>query len=190
MGTRLELIAVSEGDGARLLSPGVGLFTEASPSGAVLVPGQAAGTLLYQGRRATLIVPGGVGGRIVSEPPRRTHEPVDHGRCLYELSTLDGSLVPEPTEAERLAAEGLVVLAPHAGRFWHSPAPGEPPFAAVGAELEAGTAVGVLEVMKTFNNVAYRPTGALPPRARILEVLAADGAEVDEGQPLLAVEAL
>jgi acetyl-CoA carboxylase biotin carboxyl carrier protein len=184
-----ELIAEVEGERVRLLSPGVGLFSAAVPAGRVLVPGEEAGVLRTLDVSAHLIVPAGVGGRVVSEPPRRVHQPVDYGTCLYELTVVGDSLVPEPTEAEKLVADGLVVVAPHAGRFWHSPAPGEPPFAAVGKELAEGSAVGVLEVMNTFNNVSYRAVGGLPPRARIAEVLVGDGDEVDEGQPLLAVEA-
>ena len=183
-----ELIAVTEGETVRLLSPGVGWFSAAVPAGRVLVPGEEAGVLRTLDVSAHLIVPAGVGGRVVSDPPQRVHHPVDYETCLYELSLADGSLVPEPTEAQKLAAEGLVVVAPHAGRFWHSPAPGEPPFCGEGVELAEGQPVGVLEVMKTFNNVAYQAQGNLPARARITAVLVGDGDEVAEGEPLLAVE--
>ncbi|MEO0649236.1 MAG: hypothetical protein AAFZ65_00990 [Planctomycetota bacterium] len=184
----VELIAVTEGDTVRLLSPGVGWFSAAVPSGRVLVPGEEAGVLRTLDISAHLIVPAGVGGRIVSDPPERVHHAVHYETCLYELSQAEGSLVPEPTEAQRLAAEGLVVVAPHAGRFWHSPAPGEPAFCEIGNPLAEGAPIGVLEVMKTFNNVTYRATGGLPARARITSVLVGDGDEVAEGQPLIAVE--
>ena len=39
-------------------------------------------------------------------------------------------------------------------------------------------------------NLLHRPTSGLPARARVTEVLVDDGGEVDEGQPLLAIEAL
>ena len=183
-----ELIAVTEGETVRLLSPGVGWFSAAVPAGRVLVPGEEAGVLRTLDVSAHLIVPAGVGGRVVSDPPERVHHAVDFETCLYELSLAEGSLVPEPTEAQTLAAEGQVVLAPHAGRFWHSPAPGEPAFCEVGKQLAEGTPVGVLEVMKTFNNVAYRASAGLPTRARISAVLVGDGDEVAAGEPLIAVE--
>ena len=185
----IELIAVTEGDRTRLLSPGVGYFSAAVPSGRVLVPGDEAGVLRTLDVSAHLIVPAGVGGRVITERPERVNHAVDYETCLYELEAVGAALVPEPSEAEQRLAAGTLVVAPHAGRFWHRPAPGEPAFAEVGTELADGTALGVLEVMKTFNNVLYRPTGGLPARARVTEVLVEDGGEVAEGQPLLAVEA-
>jgi biotin carboxyl carrier protein len=69
----------------------------------------------------------------------------------------------------------------------------------VGLLLAPGQAVGLIEVMKTFAQVQYRPdvTGVagatgkgrpLPERARIVRLIAADGAEVARGAPLFEVE--
>lgn len=184
----IEFIVEIEGEVTRLLSPGVGHFSAAVPSGRVLVPGDEAGVLRTLDTSSHLIVPPTVSGRVVSEPPQRVHHPVDYGTCLYELSSVGEALVLETEDDPTIVAGGLSILAPHAGRFWHSPAPGEAPFAAVGRELVEGDAVGVLEVMKTFNNVSYRATRGLPERARITTVLVADGEEVEEGQALLTVE--
>ena len=52
-----------------------------------------------------------------------------------------------------------------------------------GAELHTGATVCLLEVMKTFNRVTY--SGA-PARVRAL--LVADGADVNAGDPILALE--
>jgi biotin carboxyl carrier protein len=57
----------------------------------------------------------------------------------------------------------------------------------LGRELEPGTPIGLIEVMKTFAQVVYRAERGLPARARIVRVLARDGADVDEGAPLIAV---
>jgi acetyl-CoA carboxylase biotin carboxyl carrier protein len=67
-------------------------------------------------------------------------------------------------------------------------APDQPPFVEVGALVEAGTPLGLIEVMKTFSHVVYQPTAGLPARARITRVLAEDGADLEVGTPLLEVE--
>jgi hypothetical protein len=41
--------------------------------------------------------------------------------------------------------------------------------------------------MKTFQPLKYRAAAGLPARAQLLRWLAADGAEVAEGQPLAAL---
>jgi acetyl-CoA carboxylase biotin carboxyl carrier protein len=81
-----------------------------------------------------------------------------------------------------------VFRSPSAGRFWHRASPAEPPLVGEGDELEPGRAIGLIEVMKTFTLVLYAPGGALPTRARVVRVLAADGAEVADGAPLLELE--
>jgi acetyl-CoA carboxylase biotin carboxyl carrier protein len=80
---------------------------------------------------------------------------------------------------------GLVFRAPTSGRFYTRSAPDKPPFVEVGTELAPGATICLLEVMKTFNRVTYH--GA---PARVKEVLVADGADVNSGDPLLALEAL
>jgi acetyl-CoA carboxylase biotin carboxyl carrier protein len=47
--------------------------------------------------------------------------------------------------------------------------------------------VCLLEVMKTFNRVTYGGP-ALPERAKVREILIADGADVTAGDPLLALD--
>ncbi|MBL9012811.1 MAG: hypothetical protein JNL83_01465, partial [Myxococcales bacterium] len=56
-------------------------------------------------------------------------------------------------------------------------------------ELAPGATVCLLEVMKTFHRVTYGGAG-VPERARVREVLVADGADVTQGDPLLALDAL
>lgn len=183
----IELILRRDGERTVLCAPLVGRLQGASPKGAVLVAGQAAGWLLVLGRARQLIVPQGVEGRIVSTPPAELSAPVSYGEVLYQLEALEpGAAV---AEAEAQAAHGnLCVRAPHAGRFWSRPAPDAPAYAAAGTVLTAGSALGLIEVMKTFGQVAYRPGGALPERAKVLRVLVTDGMEVDEGTDLVEIE--
>lgn len=197
----LELLVERSGDRVRLRAPEVGLFAGALPAGSVLTPGQIAGTIETLGRARPLVVPEDVGGRIVSDPPALTRSPVGYGEVVYELETITAgsgvvgdSRAPTSAASSKSApknsadARALVLPSPQAGRFYHRPAPGDAPFVAVGAIVEDGETVGMIEVMKTFSHVPYRAGGLLPRRARVLRAIAADGADVKRGDPLLEVE--
>ena len=183
----IELILRRDGERVVLCAPLVGRWQAASPKGAVLVAGQAAGWLLVLGRARQLVVPQGVEGRIASTPPAELSAPVGYGQVLYELEALEPGSAAAVVEAEATSGK-LCVRAPHAGRFWSRPAPDAPTYAAAGTLLTAGSALGLIEVMKTFGQVAYRPGGPLPERAKVLRVLVTDGMEVDEGTALVEIE--
>jgi biotin carboxyl carrier protein len=186
---RLELRAEREGDVVRLRSPGVGAFTCALPAGRVLVGGEVAGVLVSLGRAIDLVVPESVAGVVRNAAPEPVHAPVGYGTVLYELDLEARATVPGAAAAPASSASGaLVFRSPSAGRFWHRTAPGEPSLASPGDVLEPGRALGVIEVMKTFTLVHYAASGALPARAKVVRVLAADGSEVAEKAPLVELE--
>ena len=193
MTARIELVARPGGEGSdRILLdvPALGTWTCALPKGRAVVAGDIVGILRTAGRRTELVVPEGVAGLIVSERPERVHEPVDYGRTLYELEPLSGAGV-ETTLAGASAQDdvaGLVVRSPQTGRFWRRAAPTDPPLASEGDEVEAGQALGLIEVMKTFTHIQYEAKGNLPARAKIVRFLIEDGGEVTEGDPLAVVE--
>jgi acetyl-CoA carboxylase biotin carboxyl carrier protein len=191
----LELLAETDGNGTRLRSPEVGLLAGALTRGSILVPGQIAGTIEALGRAWYLVVPESVGGRIVSAPPILARSPVGCGDIVYEVESIGAgsSATPGPFRAgqgDRASSDtgALVLPSPQAGRFYHRPAPGEPAFFEVGAIVEDGQPVGLIEVMKTFSHVPYRAGGSLPRRAKIVRAIAADGTDVKRDDPLLEVE--
>lgn len=192
MGQDLELIARSgQGGRTELRSPAVGAFTHALPEGALLSPGAFAGRIVTLGVARDLRVPAGATGRIVSPRPVQTHTPVGFGTVLYEIVPLAGeaaSDIPDAPAIPAQSADGLFVRAPLSGRFWHRAAPSEPPLVSTGSLVEAGQPVGLIEVMKTFSHIRYEPDARLPMRARVVRLVADDGAEVAEGAPLIEVE--
>ncbi|MBI5364493.1 MAG: hypothetical protein HZA53_15050 [Planctomycetes bacterium] len=179
-------------DGARsqLLSPGVGLFTEARAAGHVLVAGESAGALLVLGRTARLVVPEGVQGRVANAPRERVHAPVGYGDVLYELEPLSASdAAGSATSRDASTSSGALVLrSPQSGRFYHRPAPGEAAFASAGSVVADGQPVGLIEVMKTFTHVVYRANASLPQQAKVARYVAADGGEVRAGDALIEFE--
>ena len=89
--------------------------------------------------------------------------------------------------AASVEVDGLTFRAPIAGRPYFRPSPGKPPFIKVGDVVERGTTLCLLEVMKTFSRISYGGDG-LPERARVVKFLVEDGADVDQGAPLLKLE--
>ena len=83
----------------------------------------------------------------------------------------------------------LEVRSPTDGVFYRSPALDAKPYVAVGDRIKTGQPVGLIEVMKTFNPIAYGAAG-LPDEAEVVEVVAADGQEVRAGQALVIVKTL
>ncbi|MBH5386266.1 acetyl-CoA carboxylase biotin carboxyl carrier protein [Bradyrhizobium diversitatis] len=75
----------------------------------------------------------------------------------------------------------IVVSAPMHGVFYRSAAPDEPPLVEVGARIEAGQKICIIEAMKTFIDIAAETSGVL------LAVLAENGDEIAAGQALFRI---
>jgi acetyl-CoA carboxylase biotin carboxyl carrier protein len=78
------------------------------------------------------------------------------------------------------------IVSPTDGFFYRRPSPDAEPFVEIGARIRPGQPLGLVEVMKTFNQILYGGPG-LPDEAEILEFRAGDGAEVHAGQVLIVV---
>lgn len=197
MAERLDLLVERRDSSLRLLSPGVGYFTGARAAGELVAPGALAGVLLVLGRAFELVVPDGVEGRVASQPPTRTRQPVGWGDLVYEIEPAvatgggadrahSGASPAMGDDAHAGESGSIVVRSPQSGRFYLRPAPDEEPFVQVGAMVEEGQPIGLIEVMKTFAHVRCVGPG-LPARGRVARVVVVDGAEVGAGDPLIEV---
>jgi acetyl-CoA carboxylase biotin carboxyl carrier protein len=74
------------------------------------------------------------------------------------------------------------VLAPLVGTFYLSPKPGAKPFIEVGSRIQRGQTIGLIDVMKTMNEVASDAAGV------VVEILVPDGHPVQCDQPLIVVD--
>ncbi len=74
------------------------------------------------------------------------------------------------------------IPAPIPGTFYRAASPGEPPLKAEGDAVQPGDAVGLIEVMKTFNQVLAEDAG------RIVRFLIENEDPVMAGQPLYELE--
>ena len=85
-------------------------------------------------------------------------------------------------EGVRGAAEGTVDVVPSImGTFYRAPKPGAPPFVEVGTQVQAGTAVGIVETMKLMNSVYAGASGT------VVEICATDGQLVEQGHVLMRI---
>jgi acetyl-CoA carboxylase biotin carboxyl carrier protein len=183
----------------QLRAPGLGMFVPWVAQGDLVAPGSDLGELVVLGRASVLVVPrtGLASGGTALRLPPAVH-PVNYGDVLVEIDpSLQGAAGaagtvaagPSPAGAAAAgdAALGLAFHAPTSGRFYGRPGPDKPAFVAEGTQLTTGSTVCLLEVMKTFHRVTYGGPG-LPDTARVRRVLVADGADVNAGDPLLALE--
>jgi acetyl-CoA carboxylase biotin carboxyl carrier protein len=183
--------ARAAGDHVELTSPAPGLFRIAVHPGDLVRPGGLLGRLEVLGQLAEVVVPEGVRGAVAAVCGEGLARPavdfdavlvtVDPRELAAEAAAAAGRATTAVAPAE--GAAGRVFRAPTSGRFYGSPSPGKPPFVARGDELSPGTTICLLEVMKTFHRVTYSGEPA-----RVGAVLVAEGADVNAGDPLLALE--
>ena len=94
--------------------------------------------------------------------------------------------VPQPAASKGASAaeesRRIIIKSPMVGTFYRTPAPDAPPFVQVGQDLDAGQVVCIIEAMKLMNEIKAEVSG------RIAEIFVENGAPVEFGQPLFAVE--
>ena len=179
------MIALVANDEIR--APAPGWFRLRVAADHLVAPGDVIGELEILGRVVRVTAPAVRGIVKLAPGPALAHRPVSYGDVLFTLAHEVAVGAVETAAAQQTTHTGLVFRAPTSGRFYGRPAPGKPAFVEVGSELATGTTVCLLEVMKSFHRVAYGGP-EVPPRARVRELIAVDGADVNQGDPLLALE--
>ena len=87
-----------------------------------------------------------------------------------------------PAKAVAIPSGAHAVLSPSPGIFWRSPHPGAPPFADVGDDVQSGTTLAIVEVMKLMNHISSGIPGT------VIGVFVENGMRVDRGDALFAVQ--
>jgi len=171
-------------DGDVVRAPAPGWFRRTVAADHLVAPGDVIGELEVLGRLVHVVAPQ-VRGLVRLPPgPGLARQPVSYGDELFRVEAGEVAGV-EATAEDPRAVHGMVFRAPTSGRFYSRPTPDKPVFVEAGTELDTGSTVCLLEVMKTFHRVTY--DGA---RAKVRQVLIADGADVNQGDPLLALDPL
>jgi biotin carboxyl carrier protein len=180
-------------DPPRALAPAVGWWIEPPPPGTVVGPGSSVGHLRCLNRLFRLIVPKGIAGTVERAAGSRVTE-VGFGDVLFHLRPLIEAVDADPHGAPAgprspgndLPEGTSAVCAPTDGVFYRRPSPEAPPFVEIGGRVRTGQPVGLVEVMKTFNQIVYGGPG-MPDEVEVVEIRCEDGAEVGAGQPLVIV---
>lgn len=89
-----------------------------------------------------------------------------------------------PSEPAAVTDNFETINSPIVGSFYRKPSPEADNFAEVGAVVEAGQTVCLVEAMKLFNEIEAEF------KCKIIEVLKDDAAPVEFGEPLFKVERL
>lgn len=90
------------------------------------------------------------------------------------------SVPPPPAAASR--SDLVEITAPMVATFYRAPAPGEPPFVELGARINVGQTVCILEAMKLMNELEAEVSG------EVVEILVENGTPVEFGQVLMRVK--
>ena len=81
--------------------------------------------------------------------------------------------------AEKARTMNKQILSPLPGTFYSRPSPDQPAFKMVGDPVAVGDVIGLIEVMKSFNEVTADQAGTL------VAFIAEDEEPVMAGQPLI-----
>jgi acetyl-CoA carboxylase biotin carboxyl carrier protein len=195
MGSKLPaLVQTNDTDRTQILSPSVGWWSAMPKIGDVVGPGSQIGVLCRLRQQFKLVLPEGISGRVVDGLPAHKIEGVEYGQALFRIAPLslgespgENSQTVAGTTATAGIAEGCwAVPAPTDGIFYHRPAPDADPFVKVGMHVNVGQPIGLIEVMKTFNQISYGGQG-LPAKVEIVEIACGDGSEVQANETLIVV---
>ncbi len=96
----------------------------------------------------------------------------------------DSSTAPAnpPSAPPSARPDSIEIKAPMVGTFYRAPAPGEPVFVEVGAQVNTGQTGCIIEAMKLMNELESEVSG------EILEILVENGTPVEFGQVLMRVK--
>jgi len=187
---------VEEGEGGAFLirSPAVGVVDTVPALGLYLNAMESCLDLRILGERHPVLLPRGVQGRVAEQLVSGRQVPVQYNQPLLRLSA---GLAVTDEERRRIEASGtagaagaadlIAVRAPSDGIFYRRPGPDSPAYVEVGQPVSRGSVLGLVEVMKSFNQIVYGSPG-LPERGLVASIAVEDAAEVSFGQPLFMIK--
>lgn len=102
-------------------------------------------------------------------------------QAVYHAPT-QSAPAPQAAAAEDPAQHPGAVTSPMVGTIYLSPEPGAAAFVTIGATVEAGKTVLIIEAMKTMNHIPAPKSGV------VKRILVEDGSAVEYGAPLMIIE--
>ncbi|OGQ77801.1 MAG: hypothetical protein A2289_17465 [Deltaproteobacteria bacterium RIFOXYA12_FULL_58_15] len=182
-------------DSVSILSPAVGVIDAVPAAGVFISPLQPFLNIRILGRKHAVQLPHGVQGFVAERWVEDTHMPVDYGKPLMRLSSAKAHGNEARTEEVTggTGADGepgmLQVRAPSQGVFYRRAGPDSPAYVEEGSEVKTGAVLGLVEVMKCFNQITYGGPG-LPERGTVAKILVEDSQEVEHDQVMFLIRAI
>ena len=96
-------------------------------------------------------------------------------------ATPEAAAPAQSASETRLTEDLHLVKSPIVGTFYGSPSPGSEPFVKVGAFVETGQTLCIVEAMKLMNEIESDETG------EVVRIFAENGQPVEYGQPLFGI---
>lgn len=87
----------------------------------------------------------------------------------------------EATKPAAAEPTGTILRSPMVGTFYRAPAPDAPPYVEVGARVEPGAIVCIIEAMKLMNEIEAEVGGV------VKQIFVNNGDPVEFGQPLMEI---
>ena len=187
----IEAVIEENETGYRVLSPAVGDFNILVFNGTPLQSGLAIGKMRILNRLYDVVLPKGTFGTVVLDQKVDFAFGVGYKDELFQLdrtATIAGSEKPSngPVKNGEAIGEGLVVRAFTTGIFYRRSSPDSPPFADVGTAVVKGKTLGLIEVMKSFNQIVFSG-GDDFDHGVVSKIFAEDSQEVKSGDPLFLI---
>ncbi len=92
------------------------------------------------------------------------------------------TIQPPNTATSELVGSGLAIYSPMVGTFYRAPNPDADPYIEVGAVVEKGAVVCIIEAMKMMNEIQAEQRG------RVTRILVENAEPVEYEQPLFVLE--
>lgn len=169
-------------------APRVGVYSKPPQEGALINSKTNCGIINVLGEQIVLHLPSNVQG-VVKFAQREESIAVEYLQELFSVEHI-GEITSESLDGQGQDVSTQhqnVVLAPTAGMFYRRPTPEEPTYVNVGDEVKKGQVLGLVEVMKTFNQILYLGDD-LPDTGKVKEICVEDGGEVQDKQILFVIE--
>ena len=96
-------------------------------------------------------------------------------------SAASQTAAPSPAPEARATEDLHLVKSPIVGTYYGSPSPGSEPFVKIGAFVETGQTLCIVEAMKLMNEIESDESG------EVVRVFAENGQPVEYGQPLFGI---
>ncbi len=193
--TSFKVIAQQQDSHYHILSPAVGLFSLHHDNSDFLSKGSYIGKLKILATYYDLFLPDHVYGQIKVESEQDKNKYVEYKQLLFSLnisseyaSTDSGTEIADSkTDAYEQSENSFILTAITSGVFYSRPSSDSPPYVEEGQTIEKGRVIGLIEIMKTFNQIVFQGTDTTS-NGVIKKILVEDSQEVKWDQPLFVID--